>query len=173
MRGGTRTIRFDAYRSYDRGSVQTELARDGSTTALRKAAGPRTTSSAQVLRISVHKHLHEAFKSTLPIPNTRHGQPSTGPKQIKSKIKLFHIPNHRKSARNKQETEKKGNLDLGGLSDDGLCDEGLGVSLLGENKTGVHGKGGRGTYLVDVRQDTTTCDGRTDKLVELFVTSNS
>jgi hypothetical protein len=29
-----------------------------------------------------------------------------------------------------------------------------------------------GTYLVDVRQDTTTSDGRTDKLVELFITSD-
>jgi hypothetical protein len=29
-----------------------------------------------------------------------------------------------------------------------------------------------GTYLVDVGQDTTTCDGRADKLVELFITSN-
>jgi len=68
-------------------------------------------------------------------------------------------------------------LDLGGFGDDWLCDQGLDVSLTHERteQEGLIGgrKGGKeGTYLVDVRQDTTTCDGRADKLVKLFVTSN-
>ena len=63
-----------------------------------------------------------------------------------------------------KEKGKKRSLSLCvcGFSHDGFRDEGLGCQF--------QQKGG--TYLVDVGQDTTTCDRRADKLVELFITTD-